>query len=137
MAARSTTRWGRVVGVTLGLVVAGIFFGAIAGGTAVTLVLLLAGERVDPEAFLVGAVFGAPLGALTAPVLSWVLLRRVPLGRMFLVCSCGTAVGGVVGWFTAGAFGDIGLRALGGALVGCIVAAITLSVRTRAPESHA
>jgi len=129
-------RFSRVVAVTIGLAGAGLVFGAIAGGTAVTLVTLLTGEGVDTEAFLFGAFFGAPLGAFTAPMLSWVLLRRVPLGRMFLACSCGTAVGGVVGWFTTGS-GDIGLHAIGGALLGCIFAAIVLSHSARVSQSRA
>lgn len=132
----SLSKASRVVVVTLGLVVAGIFFGAIAGGTAVTLVDLLTGQGLDTEPFLFGAFVGAPLGAFTAPVLSWALLRRVPLGRMFLVCSCGTAVGGVVGWFTR-VSGDIVLHALGGALLGCILAAIALSYSARVSQSRA
>ena len=136
MAAHSMPRWGRIVLVTLGLVVAGILFGAIAGGTAFTLVTLLEGEGHLSDAFWVGAVFGAPLGAITAPVLSWLLLRRVPFGRMFLACSVGTAIGGMIGWFTMGS-GDILLHPLGGALAGCVVAAIALTVRARAPESRA
>jgi hypothetical protein len=116
--------------VTIGLVGAGIVFGALAGGTAFALVGLLAG-RISTELFWVGAFFGAPLGAVTAPLLSWLLLRRVPLGRMFLVCSVGTAIGGVVGWFATSASGDIIFNPLAGAFIGCLIAAIALWYKAR------
>jgi hypothetical protein len=119
-------RPGRIAIVTVGLVVAGIVFGALAGGTAFVTVGLVAGERIMTDAFWVGAVFGAPLGALTAPLLSWLLLRHVPLGKMFLVCSVGTAIGGVVGWFATTVGGDIMVNPLLGGFVGCVIGAIVL-----------
>lgn len=124
-------RLGRIVGVTIGLVGAGIVFGALAGGTAFTLVGVLADARISVELFWVGALFGAPLGAVTAPLLAWLLLRRVPLGRMFLVCSVGTAIGGVIGWFATSAGSDIIRNSLGGAFTGCVIAAIALWHRAR------
>lgn len=117
--------------VTLGLVGAGIVFGALAGGTAFALVVLLASGRISTALFEIGAVFGAPLGGIIAPLLAWVLLRRVPLGQMFLVCSVATAIGGVAGWFAAAAGGDIILSPIAGALIGCVVAAIALWHRAR------
>jgi len=125
------TRLGRIVVVTIGLVGAGIVSGALAGGTAFALVVVLADGRISIELFEIGAIFGAPLGAIIAPLLAWLLLRRVPLGRMFLVCSVGTAIGGVVGWFATGAGGDIILNPIGGALIGCVIAAIALWQRAR------
>jgi ABC-type enterochelin transport system permease subunit len=125
------TRVGRIVAVTIGLVGAGLLFGAIAGGTSFALVGILTGEDISIEALEIGAIFGAPLGAITAPMLSWLLLRHVPLGKMFLVCSVGTAIGGIVGWFATTAEGDIMLNPLVGAFVGCVIAAITLRTRTR------
>jgi hypothetical protein len=125
------TRLGRIVVVTIGLVGAGIVFGALAGGTAFAFVGLLAGERISTAVFEIGALFGAPLGAVTAPLLAWLLLRRVPLGRMFLVCSVGTAVGGVAGWFAASMSGDIMLSPLVGAFLGCLVTASALRLRVQ------
>jgi len=122
---------GRIVAVTIGLVGAGILFGAIAGGTSFALVGILAGEKISIEEFEIGAMFGAPLGAITAPLLSWLLLRRVPLGKMFLVCSVGTAIGGIVGWFATAAGGDIMVNPLVGAFVGCVIAAIALRYRVQ------
>jgi hypothetical protein len=122
---------GRIAAVTIGLVGAGIFFGAIAGGTSFALVGLLSGEAISLEVFEIGAIFGAPLGAITAPLLSWLLLRHVSLGKMFLVCSVGTALGGIVGWFASTAGGDIMLNPLVGAFVGCAIAATALRYRVR------
>jgi len=119
----------RIIAVTSGLVGAGIVLGAIAGGTAFWAVGVITEHAFSPEAFGIGAVFGAPLGAVTAPLLSWLLLRHVALGKMFLVCSIGTAIGGVVGWFSTTAGGDIMLNPLVGAFVGCVTAAIALRSR--------
>ena len=122
-------RTGRIALVTIGLIVAGFVFGALAGGTAFVTVGLLAGEGISTETFAIGAIFGAPLGAITAPLLSWMLLRRVPIGKMFLVCTIGAAIGGVIGWFASLAGGDIMINPLVGAFVGCLIAAVTLRLR--------
>ena len=114
--------------------VAGVLFGALAGGTAFTTVGLLAGEGISTESFGIGAIFGAPLSAITAPLLSWLLLRHVPLGKMFLVCSIGTGIGGVVGWFGTTEGGDIMRNPLMGAFVGCLIAAVGLWWRVRVPR---
>jgi len=122
-------RAGRITIVTIGLVAAGIVFGALAGGTAFVTVGVLAGERIMTDAFWVGAVFGAPLGAVTAPLLSWLLLRHVPLGKMFIVCSIGTAIGAIVGWFATTGMENIILNPFVGAFIGCLIAAIALRFR--------
>ena len=122
---------GRIVVVTIGLVGAGIACGALAGGAAFALVGVLAGERVSTDLFEIGASCGAPLGAVTAPLLAWLLLRRVPFGRMFLICSVGTAIGGVAGWFATAAGGGIIVNSLGGGFIGCAIAAIALWYRAR------
>jgi ABC-type enterochelin transport system permease subunit len=125
------TRVDRIAAVTMGLVGAGFFFGAIAGGTSFALVGILSSEEMSIEAFEIGAMFGAPLGAITAPMLSWLLLRHVSLGKMFLVCSVGTAIGGIVGWFATAAGGDMMVNPLVGAFVGCVIAAIALRYRVQ------
>lgn len=121
-------RAARVVVVTIGLVAAGFIFGALAGGAAFAMVVLVPGEGPSLWAFGIGAFYGAPLGAVTAPLLSWLLLRRVPLGRMFLVCSIGTTIGGIGGWFSAGS-ADILLTPIMGAFAGCLIAALGLHLR--------
>ena len=124
-------RAGRIALVTIGLIVAGVVFGAFAGGTAFVTVGLLAGERISTDAFAIGAIFGAPLGAITAPLLSWLLLRQVPIGTMFLVCTIGAAIGGILGWFAAIAGEDIMVSPLAGAFLGCLVSAFVLWHRAR------
>ena len=123
------TRLGRVVCVTAGLMGAGIVCGGLAGTAAFAAVSLAAGERLWWEWLWIGLFFGAPLGGVAAPVLSWLLLRQVPLGQMFLVCSIGTAIGGAGGWFTGTTLESAVSRALLGAFVACLVAAIVLRAR--------
>jgi hypothetical protein len=125
------TRVARIVSVSLGLIGAGFIFGALAGGAAFSTVLLMEGDGISLGAFGIGAIYGAPLGAVTAPLLSWLLLRRVPLGLMFSVCSMGTMIGGVAGWVTTPQLRNPIERALVGALIGCVVAAIVVRARTQ------
>jgi hypothetical protein len=125
----------RMAVITTGLVGAGAIFGAVAGTVALAVSLIIDGIPSLVGAALLGAYFGAPLGAVAAPILGWSLLRRVPLGRMFIVCAAGTVMGGVVGWLTAGSDGDIMVGGLAGAAIGCVVAAFNLWYRTRG-ESH-
>src|SRR6478672_1749055 len=113
------TRVARIGLVTAGLIGAGIVFGAVAGVIAITMVGLLAGEGVWADALGVAAFSGAVLGAITAPVLSWLLLRRIPIGRMFVVCAAGTTIGAVLGWFLAPGW-DI-VTPLAAAFLGCLL----------------
>ena len=123
------TRVAQIVSVSLGLMGAGFIFGALAGGAAFSTVLLMEGDGLSLAAFGIGAIYGAPLGAVTAPLLSWLLLRRVPLGLMFSVCSMGTMIGGIAGWVTTPQLGNPIERALIGALTGCVAGAIVLHAR--------
>jgi len=84
--------------------------------------------------FVFGSVLGFLLGAITAPVLAWLLLRRVALGRMFVGCALGTAIGAVVGWITATS-GVGPYNPLLSAFIGCVVAAIILRHRARRLEA--
>lgn len=121
----------RIAAITTGLVGAGAVFGAVAGTVALAVSLIIDGIPSLVGAALLGAYFGAPLGAIAAPILGWSLLRRVPLGRMFVVCATGTVIGGVAGWLAAGSNGDIMRGGLAGAAIGCVVAAVNLWYRTR------
>src|SRR5437773_1872620 len=91
----------RIVVVTLGLVGGGMVCGAVAGAGTVFALLLFSGELTADQwmaiDLVIAAILGAALGAITAPVLSWLLLRRVPLGRMFIVCTAGTILGALAG----------------------------------------
>jgi hypothetical protein len=120
----------RIVGVTLGLVGAGALLGAVAGGVAVAVSVLITENDTSGGGFLIGAFFGAPLGAVTAPVLAWLMLRSVPLGRMFVVAAAGTSVGGITGWVTTTSGTTEVVNGLLGAFIGCVVASILLRYRT-------
>ncbi len=121
----------RIVAVTLGLVGAGAIFGALAGAVALAVSLLITENDTSGFGLLIGAYFGAPLGAITAPVVAWLLLRRVPLGRMFVGSAAGTALGGAIGWITTTSGGGAAdaVNGLAGAFIGCVVAGITLRYR--------
>lgn len=110
----------RVVGVTIGLAGAGTVVGGIAGAVSLAMAALVSDGVVHGPELLVGAFFGAPLGAVFAPTLAWLLLRRVPLGKMFLWCAAGTALGGLGGWILSPVLG------LPGAVAGCVLASLAL-----------
>jgi hypothetical protein len=58
-------------------------------------------SRFDiPLGFLFGGSAGALVGAVGAPILSWTVLRSVPLGRAITLTALGTLVGGAVGLLT-------------------------------------
>ena len=136
------TRPARIIAVTLGLVGAGAILGALAGaGTSAVLsaisFMVTGSDGFGSEGLFAGLFFGAPLGAIAAPVLAWLLLRRVPLGRVFVGCVAGTVVGGVIGWISSSwaVLGDNSLEravasGLAGGFVGCVVACILLRYRT-------
>jgi len=85
----------RIVTITFGLACAGALFGGLAGGIGLAIALFF-----DPQSYRFGsfeyyefaAWVGALLGALGAPAVIWVMLRRVPLGRLFTLLTLGTTV---------------------------------------------
>jgi hypothetical protein len=125
------TRPRRILVVTAGLVAAGAVFGAIAGAIAVVISVMLAEDPAavaEPTLYLIGAYFGAPIGAVSLPIVAWVLLRRVPLGRVILGSVVGTVLGGVAGWILP-VMDDQVLRGLLGAGAGFLAAAVLMSLR--------
>lgn len=80
---------------------------------------------------LFGATVGAPLGALLTPMLSWIFLRRVPLGRAILETAIGTVAGAGIAlivapfWFFTAA------------IAGFVAAGISLYIRTRRKQPAA
>lgn len=118
----------RVLLVTLGLVAAGAVFGAIAGALAVVISLVLT-EGPESAAvlglYVVGAYFGAFIGAVLLPVVAWIVLRHVPLGRAIVGSVIGTVVGGVGGWLVP-VIADEVIRGLLGAAAGMLGAAIVM-----------
>lgn len=121
----------RIVAVTAGLIITGAVAGGIAGGSALSFCIWLTLPLGPPGLgwFALGGILGAALGAVTAPILAWLLLRQVPLGRMFVVCAVGTMLGGVVGWFATPRGGDPALISLVEAFLGCLMMAIVLRYR--------
>ena len=126
----------RVLVITAGLSVAGAVCGALAGAVGITLALVLT-ERVelahalDPFVLIFVGSIGAVLGAFAAPALTWLLLRRVPLGKAFLHGTLGATLGGVLGWMLP-LFSLQMPSALLGALAGSVFASMVLHDRQAA-----
>jgi hypothetical protein len=92
----------RRVLVTLGIALAGGFFGMASTVTAVGAVLLVDGWLrvfVGFQMVVAAGMAGAVLGSALAPAAAWALLRRVPLPRAFAGMSLGAIAGGVAGVF--------------------------------------
>ena len=119
----------RVVAVTLGLIGAGAVFGALAGGIALAISVLITEHDTSGSGLVIGAFFGAPLGAIAAPTAAWLLLRRVPLGRVFAGSVAGTVLGGVMGWVLPFA-GDQVVNGLFSAVLGFAFATVWMWSRT-------
>ena len=118
----------RILAVTAGLAA----FGAAAGGIAGALVAMLAVaikwgpfEAADLGLAALGAVYGAPLGAVLLPAAGWLLMRRVPLGRAMLGTMLGTIAGGLIGWLLPTRVDPVNRTLLAGFL-GFVLAVITL-----------
>ena len=122
----------RIVAVTVGLVGAGAVFGALAGAFALALGLALTdGPMVAAEPWVVsiGAYFGAPIGAVSLPIVAWVWLRRVALGRAIGGSVVGTVVGGVLGWIVPSDPAPV-IEPLVSAFLGFVTAAVVMWFRT-------
>ena len=123
----------RTLVVGLGLAVAGAVLGALAGILVVAAVGIANGVSTrdfallrEPLAYLLGAIFGAPCGAILAPFAALTFLRHVPLWRLFATVTLGTVLGGVAASLAHASLG--GILAAGAA--GFLLAAGWLSHRT-------
>lgn len=126
----------RIAAVTLGLLLAGAFFGAVAAATGVTIASLLYDRVLPPVEVIMGTmILGAVLGAPLLPAAGLLLMRRVPLGLSFLGTTAGAVTGGVLGMLvTVQAVGSLGAIApLAGAVLGFFAAVLLLRRRFRAP----
>jgi hypothetical protein len=125
----------RIVLVTAGLGAAGGVVGSICSAAAVTLIAGIEGgvgllaSREFAGLFGVAAAFGAFAGMIGAPVLSWALLRRVPLGRAALFTAIGTVIGAVGGELASPL--NPYARTLPGVLVGALLGFIGAGVLAR------
>lgn len=91
----------RILAVTGGLAVAGVVAGAVAGGAALALSLILLGEwraAVDLGIWRFAGVIGAVIGAVAAPLTAWLFMRHVPIGRMIAQTTLATIVFGGIGF---------------------------------------
>ena len=121
---------GRVIAVTAGLVGVGALVGAAIGGAIMAGMLMVWSHSGVLGALLGGALLGGGIGAITAPLLAWIFLRRASLGRAILETAIGTLVGGLLGVFSP-------FLILPAAILGFLVAAINLYVRTRRKQPAA
>lgn len=114
--------------VTFGLSAGGAIVGAAAGAVASLLALVVGRVIVsifDLWVLAIPATIGAFLGFVLTPIVAWMLLRRVPLGRAFLGLAGGTIAGGVLGFFFPYEWDPIE-GAVVAAVVGFCVAALVL-----------
>ena len=92
-----------------------IAFSAVAAGQA--------RDLLRPGFWLFCGAIGAAIGAVVAPLMSWLLLRHVPLGRAILHTAIGTVLGGILGLTLGNPFA--------GSIVGFGVAAVRLSITAK------
>ena len=131
-------RVGRVVSITLAIALVGAIIGGAVGGLLFAAWTSLRWIRTyDAPAVAVGVVAGAALGAVLAPLTSWLFLRRVPLGKALLQTTVGTTVGTAIGL----ALDSVGLThrfIIPASLVGAIVGFLAAATRLRfAPRTQA
>jgi hypothetical protein len=124
---------GRILAVTVGLVLTGAICGAILGGLSsvveITAERGLVMLRAWLMVFTLGAFFGAIVGAVLTPLLAWIFLRRVSLARAIGQTGLGVIVGVVIAAVFQPAFGVFY------GVVGFVVAAVWLWLSTRRTAS--
>jgi hypothetical protein len=133
----------RIALVTAGLSAAGGIVGGLCSTAAIALIAAIEGgvgslvSRELAGLFGLAAAFGAVAGMIGAPVLSWALLRRVPLGRAALFTAIGTILGAVGGELIRPL--NPYARTLPGVLIGALLGFIGGGVlaRLRAPTRPA
>jgi hypothetical protein len=92
-----------MVSVLLGLAMAGMLLGALAGALVVTVLFFaISARRGDfalPQSwfvFVLGALLGGAFGAVLAPIAAFTPWRHLPIGRLFAHITIGTVIGGAV-----------------------------------------
>ncbi len=119
----------RVLAVTAGLLGVGALCGTALGAIIVGAFLLRYGPTDSPPeiwpALGFGAGVGAVFGAVLTPLLAWIFLRRVPLGRAIVETSIGILAGVALAMIFAPTYW------LGAALLGFLTAGVRLFVVSR------
>ena len=121
----------RVLWVTLSLALGGAAFGGFAGAVALAAVIVLRGNIAyfsELYTLEIAAEGGAVLGLVSMPVVVWVMLRRVPLGRIFLWLTPSAVLGGIFGWFAFSSL-DMIFGPTIAAFASFMASAVALSIR--------
>ena len=135
----SRGRLDRISLVTAGIsAVGGVIGGACAALTVAIVAMIEGGITAlsaagTPTLLAVASGFGAVVGMIGAPMLSWALLRRVALGRAIAYTALGTVVGAVVGELTVAfvSYPRLFPGVIAGALVGYLSAGAALHLQAR------
>jgi hypothetical protein len=95
-------RIGRILSVTMGLMLAGAVFGTITGALTLFVWMAIIGgiDALFEDMVLMlwmGAWFGGTLGAVMGPSAAWLLMRHVPLGLAVGGTMLGTLAGSGIG----------------------------------------
>lgn len=125
-AARATALRGTLLLALLGAVV-----GAVVGTALLSSLLAGAPHHLTWLDVQLGALFGGSLGALSgalgAPLLGWLVLRPVPLGRAIVATALGTLVGA---WVAGAAWRTSYVAPIVGGLVGFVAGAVAIRMLT-------
>ena len=118
---------GAVAGALVGLVGA-LVFAFVASGS-------LPDVRDTGSLLALGAATGVAFGAVLAPLISFVLLPRVPLGRAILVTSAGT-LAGIVTAILADQMMNLFNLAVAGFVIAAVLLRIFSSRKATAPRDR-
>jgi hypothetical protein len=133
---------GRAVSITLAIALVGAIIGGAMGGLLFAVWRSLHWLSIwDGESAVrvigAGAAAGAALGAVLAPLTSWVFLRRVPLGKALVHSTVGTTIGAAIG-LAADSLGPTHRFIVPASLIGAIVGFLAAATRLRfAPRTRA
>lgn len=87
----------RVVAVTFGLSLVGAVCGAVLGGLAGLVMFDIPSHPPNLDAWPLvaasGSLFGAVFGFVLVPIIGWIFLRRISLGRAILQTAAGVLAG--------------------------------------------
>jgi hypothetical protein len=122
----------RILIVTVGLMATGALVGAILGALSLWLATAIRAGVVNvsyPSEILgAGALAGALMGSVLAPITAWSLMRFVPLWRAIGESALATVTGAIVGTLAGPAIGQGLVSSIVGGLLGFLLAAVHLRI---------